>query len=433
MRRTHRLPVLFRALPLLIVACGPQTQEPPDDETPIDDTPVAELGLGELDDQGVKADGWGAALNCKPIPDLPALADPEIIVSLDGLTLHLRDRAGTYDKVFPVGVGSIDSKGRSYTPSSTGLATGVFTTGRDTREVPDSGWGWYYPCRIWWTDTDTGGKKPVFAGLPFIRLEGPPSSAYAIHGPVDAFSRPDGGTLRRGYVSHGCVRMAAADIVEVYARIKGKARTPVRVQQEPERDPFGKLVDVPEKWIGQECTRDADCNYTGGKCALNGYGRGMCTQSCTRSCPDRAGYNTTRCISDGNGGGQCVVAADKVNNQCKGHYARIAKSTKLLGKTTSANVCVPGTPGQIGDPCLADGECGSRLCEDSGLSSGPGFCSQACSSTCPGNNTICTTIDGTKRCIETCWGQDACSVGLACEDGVPRAAGGTRRACIPGE
>ena len=104
-----------------------------------------------------------------------------------------------------------------------------------------------------------------------------------------------------------------------------------------------------------------------------------------------------------------------------------------MGKTTSADVCVPGTPGLLGDPCLADAECGAKLCEKSGLSSGPGFCSQAGSSTCPGSNSVCTPIDGTKRCVETCWGQDACSVGLACEDGVPRAAGGTRRACVPGE
>lgn len=428
------MPMTIRfLLPLLAataVACGGAGVEP-DPANP--DEPVADLDLGEVDDLGIKEDGWGAALDCKPVPDLPALRDPEIIISLDGLTLHLRDRAGGYDRVFPVGVGTVDPSGKSLTPASTALRTGTFFTGTDTREVPDAGWGWYYPCRIWWMDSETRTRKPVFAGLPFIRLQGPPSSAYAIHGPVDAFARPDGGVLRRGYVSHGCVRMASADIVEVYARIRGKSRTPVRVQREVERDAFTRALDVPARWIGQECERDGDCSYDGGVCRRNPYGHGFCTKACARSCPDRQGYNVTRCVSDGEGGGMCVPSADKTNNLCRGLHGRVARSQRLLGRSISATVCVPGTSGAIGEPCLASAECGTRgICQPSGLAEGPGFCSSACTSTCPGT-AICTKLGGSGRCVETCWGQDVCAPGLSCEEGVVRTAGGLRTACVPGE
>lgn len=428
--RPLRLPLaLALILAPLAQSCGEPSEEP-------NAEPVDELGVGELDDEGVKADGWGAALDCKPIPNVPVLNQPEIVISLDGLTLHLRDKAGTYDRVFAIGPGAIDSKGKSYTPVSTGLPTGTFFTGRDTREVPDTGWGYYYPCRIWWTDTETGTKKPVFAGLPFIRLEGPPSAAYAIHGPVDAFSRTDGGLLRRGYVSHGCVRMASKDIVEVYARIRGKARTPVRVQQDVERDTFGRAVDLQERWLGAECTADSDCNYDGGLCRATGYGRSVCTKKCAGSCPDRQGYNTSRCVSDGAGGGMCVLSGDKVNNSCKGMVGRVQKTVSTFGRSPNVNVnaCVFGTRGLLGDPCRAPTECGaSGICEPSGLQSGPGFCSTSCATTCSQPSSICTTVAGQKRCVETCWGQDVCSAGMACEDSVPRAAGGAARACVPGD
>ena len=76
---------------------------------------------------------------------------------------------------------------------------------------------------------------------------------YAIHGPIDNYRAANGGNLRRGYVSHGCVRMAAADVLEVYARIKGVASVPVHVQREPERTavyPAMGLGGSNRTWIG---------------------------------------------------------------------------------------------------------------------------------------------------------------------------------------
>lgn len=427
----------MNALPRLLIpslvalgtaACAPEPEAPAPDETPGE-----ELSIGELDDLGVKSDGWGAALNCKPIPNVPALADPEIVISLDGLTLHLRDKAGTYDRVFPVGPGAIGPDGKSYTPVSTGTTGATFYTSNDTREVPDTGWGWYYPCRIWWTDSETKEKRPVFAGLPFIRLVGPPTSAYAIHGPVDGFSMPSGGKLRRGFVSHGCTRMAAEDIVEVYARIKGKGRVPVRIQKEVERDALGRAVDVPKKWIGQECATDGDCNYDGGLCVANPYGRSYCSRACTGSCPDRAGYGTTRCIKGPRNTGLCAIASDKFNNSCGAFDGRVAKSAALFGRSGAATVCLPGTKGGRFAPCLYASDCtgAGAVCQPGGVAAGPGFCTTACSGTCAGNDTVCSAVNGANRCVEKCWSQDVCALGTACEDGVAKASGGTATACVP--
>ncbi len=213
-----RLEVLTTILVLASAgACGELTESGP--EAP--PATYEELHVGPVEGmEDIKADGnWGYATECKPIPDLTPLIDPEIVISLDGLSLHLVDRAGTYNEVFPIGVGQIED-GESLTPVSTGLAEGVFHTrtdlqGQDDGATPETArWSWNYRCRFWWTDDD-GDKVPVFAGLPFIRLVGPPSAGYGIHGPIDRFYSPTGGQLRRGYVSHGCIRMEAADLVEV--------------------------------------------------------------------------------------------------------------------------------------------------------------------------------------------------------------------------
>lgn len=306
-----------------------------------------EVGLGEVIGEAGSRDPrrWTEALRCKPIPDLPALQQPEIVVSLDGLTLHLRDRAGGYDKVFAIGPGAMEN-GRSLTPTSENAPQGVFYTGRDTAEVPDGRWGYNYPCRIW--HEDRGVRTPVFAGLPFIRLSGPPTAGYGIHGPIDNYTQPSGGTLRRGYVSHGCIRMGADDIVEVYARLRGRPKVAVRVQQAVERTNEGRAVDTESRWVGSECTADTDCNFTNGVCRIpSGQTVGSCTMPCTMTCPDRAGRATTFCVRDpaatAMSAGICVPRADTVfNNNCASYRERLtATNAQRPDMSLSANVCRP--------------------------------------------------------------------------------------------
>src|SRR5436305_510635 len=94
--------VRFVPLALLVAACAdaPPTPAPAGGD---------DLPLGDVDGD-LKADGngWGSALDCKPIPQLDPLVAPTITVSLDGLTLHLVDTATGYDRVFPIGPGRVD-------------------------------------------------------------------------------------------------------------------------------------------------------------------------------------------------------------------------------------------------------------------------------------------------------------------------------------
>ncbi len=306
---------------LLLAGCAVGAAD--EDEATSESNGTEDLSVGTVEDAATK--GWGAATKCKPIPAVEALKSPEIVVSLDGLTLHLRDRAGTYDRVFPVGVGTINGA-KSLTP------TGQFYTGANTTESSDTQWGYYYGCRIWWSDPDTGKASPVFAGLPFIRLAGPPTAGYAIHGPIDSFTSENGGSLRRGYVSHGCVRMAAADIVELYARIRGKSKVPVRIQQAAEVAASGPTVDLASRFIGAACQVDAECNYAGGICHA-----GSCTLPCTRGCPDRAGEAPTFCAADG----RCRPQASTTwNNDCSRYAGRLVKKTTTRpDKSATLAVC----------------------------------------------------------------------------------------------
>ncbi|MGZ3474330.1 MAG: L,D-transpeptidase [Polyangiales bacterium] len=318
--------VLSLVVPTLlstVAGCAVQPQE--EDELTSESNGTGDLSLGQVDNE---LGSWGDATKCKPIPKVEALKTPEITISLDGLTLHLRDRDGTYDRVFAVGPGALEG-GTSKTP------IGLFHTGSDTTETKDGGWGYYYPCKVWWTDPDTNKQSPVFAGLPFIRLSGTPTAGYALHGPIDGYPAPNGGSLRRGYVSHGCVRMAAADIVEVYARIRGKARVPVRIQQEVERQASGLSVDVPSRFVGAECKETTDCNFAGGVCH-----EGTCTLACTHGCPDRAGEAPTFCAPSG----FCMPQASSTfNASCARYEGRLALTTSVSrpDRSARADVCAP--------------------------------------------------------------------------------------------
>lgn len=424
-------------------ACG--------EDAAIDEAPegYSEIGLGEVED--LKEDGnWGAATTCKPIPSLTPLKDPMIVVSLDGLTLHLVDRQGTYDKVFMIGPGAIE-KGKSLTPVSTGLSSGLFYARTDMPKGVDGStpagqtWSWNYSCKIWWKD-DSGKQLPVFAGLPFIRLEGPPTLAYGIHGPIDRYTEANGGTLRRGYVSHGCVRMQAADLVEVYALIQGK-KTPVRIQQAVERNANDRAIDIAEKWIGSECQVDADCNFTGGLCHSNSYsGRKFCTTRCDKFCTDRAAYPPTFCVADPDaaGKGMCVPKSVPVDNTCRRYdHMKTKTGVSRFGQAaTKADVCLPGTEGWMGDRCRADTECTGGKCApfDSGVA-GVGICTQSCSRSCPDTanqpTTFCvkaeaesTLTDG--MCVATCFSNDDCALGATCEvEGRNGQASVQKKVCLP--
>ena len=159
--------------------------------------------------------------------DLPQLVAPEIIVSLDGLTVHLFDRETGFQAVYPAGVGTKNSRGVSITPA------GHFRTGANTAD----GW-WFVPRRT---------VPEYFGGFPFLRIDAKNhvgANTYALHGPITD-------ELIRGYVSHGCIRMRANDIIRLFWMVKKFPQIPVTIQREVERDAAGNRVDVgrtPKLW-----------------------------------------------------------------------------------------------------------------------------------------------------------------------------------------
>lgn len=385
-----------------------------------EDTAGADLPLGDRFADDMKADGeWGSALTCKTIPNLPALPNPKITVSLQGLTLRLTDASVGYDKIFPVGVGQIDIKPGSYTEGESLSYFPVKAYRKNQFYLRPST---NTECKFWWTDPETGEKSPVFAGLPFLSFSG----SYGIHGPIDNFRAPNGGNLRRGFVSHGCVRMEAADVLEVYARVKSAAQVPVWVQREPERTPL-KRIDVTPPWIGAECSVDADCPYAGGFCKENPYSeRGFCSARCSRYCSDKAGYPATFCVPDPDapGQGMCVSKVTALNAECRpyDHFEPMAQGRQSQPGVT-ATVCMPGSQGAIGDHCFLDTDCdpGNRCAGASGGE--PGLCTQTCTRACPdfagSPTTFCVNEPalGGPSCVRTCTpsvNAPECPAGTAC-------------------
>ncbi len=389
-----------------------------------------DLPLGSIADEVAYDGTWGSALTCKPVPSLPSLVKPKITLSVNGLTLHLVDAATGYDKVFPVGVGEIEEdetspnfgESKSYQPLLGGK--------QDFAITPSS----IQPCKTWWTDPDSGAKMPVFAGLPFMSWNGP----YAVHGPIDNYRAANGGNLRRGFVSHGCFRMEAADVLEVYARIRSVASTPVHVQREPERLTDGRRVDLAAKWIGAECSASADCNYTGGFCAHNAYSnRGYCSARCTSGCADRSGQPGTLCVADPANPslGQCVPRAIEQNHECRNYDHFVPETVARFKQSTALVACVPGSPGWVGDRCLASSDClNGTTCSDKGI------CTQSCSRFCADEpnspSTFCADDAAVgKSCLRTCTpasNASECPADSAC---VPRHRVGdaarTANVCVP--
>ena len=163
--------------------------------------------------------------------DLPMLVSPEVIVSINGLTVHVFDRATGFQAVYPAGVGTKNSAGVSITPA------GHYKSGSN---INDS-W-WYVPRRT---------VPSYFMGLPFLRTTARNTAGqntYALHGPVTE-------ELIRGFVSHGCIRMRRDDIIRLFWMVKPHANTPITFQREVELDAAGRVVDVgttPALWeIGE--------------------------------------------------------------------------------------------------------------------------------------------------------------------------------------
>jgi len=107
-------------------------------------------------------------------------------------------------------------------------------------------------------------------------------------------------------------------------------------------------IDLNVGFIGGACDASGDCDYDNGVCmpASDGWENGMCTQSCTSTCPDKAGAAVTFCIdgdSVGEAGGMCMQKCDfaKSDTGCRSGYS-CADELRLNTSATSAWTCLPG-------------------------------------------------------------------------------------------
>lgn len=455
--------LLGAALLALAPACGDEAIEPADDgagpsseelakleaEAPIGDT--NEPGSYKGDDFDHNGEPDFSEL-CKPIPDVEALADPVVTISLDGLTLRLRDRAGDYDRTFPIGVGRIGNSGASLTPTSgdrTWYLRGDAPAIVDGATSSQRKWAWNYSCRIWSGSTYynplTGRNeyRSYFAGLPFIRVEGPSRAVYGIHGPITNYWRESGGELKRGFVSGGCIRMEAEDVLELFARIRGH-RTPVTIREEIERDEEGLSVDA-DRFVGAECEVDTDCADPDATCVANPLSeKSYCTMPCERSvdCPTRPfgveSYCVSNPLSDDPTQGTCAVASSgHYNRGCERYGQLEARSVPPVDDPSQrVSVCLPTGDAWIGHACSIDAACATGQCLSA---EGVGICSQPCTAYCPDRAgepmTRCVaSFDGSEggSCVSTCESDEDCAAGSVCREESFFGRSGSDMVCVPG-
>ncbi len=339
----------FACIALLLAAGCVAMPAAPADET----DPQAGLTDGEpFDERDDAPADWGAKFD-RPAPyrvpaDLPELVAPEVIVSLDGLTVHLFDRETGFSRVYPAGVGVLGGSGRSITP------TGHFTTSADASD------GWWYTATRW--------EPAYFEGYPFLRITARNSrgyNTYGLHGPITD-------PLRRGYVSHGCVRMDHEDIVELFFLVKDHPATPVTIQQEVEVDAVGRPVDLGSEialfapgervvygasvgprdgvgFVGDACGSDAECGGYAGASDVYCHPAGFCTQKCEGYCPDLAGRAGTFCAADPTAPsptGLCVSKVGPENAECATVAGTVPEdAARFAGASgapaATARVCLP--------------------------------------------------------------------------------------------
>jgi hypothetical protein len=92
-------------------------------------------------------------------------------------------------------------------------------------------------------------------------------------------------------------------------------------------------------WIGDACTVDGNCGYTGGVCATN-YPGGLCTTTCTTDCPSDPTRVASFCADFSGQGGYCLPVCNPAASACRTGYA-CQRVTKFNDATQAENVCVP--------------------------------------------------------------------------------------------
>jgi hypothetical protein len=103
----------------------------------------------------------------------------------------------------------------------------------------------------------------------------------------------------------------------------------------------GPVGGPPAAWIGAACTSDSICKYSGtqGTCATQ-FQSGLCTLTCTQSCPSSPSETPTFCADLGSQGALCLAVCNPAVPQCRSGYT--CQSVAQAGNAgTKATACVP--------------------------------------------------------------------------------------------
>lgn len=111
---------------------------------------------------------------------------------------------------------------------------------------------------------------------------------------------------------------------------------------DPQCDPAWQPPAAPhdhDGWIGGRCEVDEACG--GAQCVTGGFPEGICTETCERYCPDRAGRATTFCatVEGVENTGLCLAQCE-ADAECRAGYAcQVAPRFGEAG--TVKRVCLP--------------------------------------------------------------------------------------------
>ncbi len=140
---------------------------------------------------------------------------------------------------------------------------------------------------------------------------------------------------------HDIQSVTAANLDTIITQLKSEGFTFAAL---PKTIKSGMSVST---WIGDACTLDADCTYTGGICSKkSGATLGTCTAVCTKYCTDQSNEATTFCITDPSNSsrGICVPKSSSTYNlSCATYAGRLAYKTGVYrpDRSSSATVCSP--------------------------------------------------------------------------------------------
>jgi peptidoglycan/xylan/chitin deacetylase (PgdA/CDA1 family) len=136
---------------------------------------------------------------------------------------------------------------------------------------------------------------------------------------------------------HDIHQSTADHLDEILTKLEGEGFTFARLD---DVTVLPKLNGVATKFIGDACTANVDCNFTGGTCAPVGF----CTEACTSTCPDESGKAPTFCIAnpDDTAHGMCVSKSAPQNSSCAALPGTAAMTEpRFSDPNVTALVCTP--------------------------------------------------------------------------------------------